>query len=102
MAHRPRWRSGPAGGLRGGLRGGLGAALLALALVPSWQAPAQAAASGCRAWGASRGEERIRLGNSLGAAHYLTKTRRLQTSTDDAPVSLYRESDLRRLCDDRR
>ena len=76
------------------------AALLALALAP-WP-PLLAAPPGCRAWLASHGEERIRLANSLGAAHYLTKNQRLQTSPEQAPVSLYRDSDLRRLCDDRR
>jgi hypothetical protein len=55
----------------------------------------------CRAWLSSQGEQRIRLGNQLGAAHYLTKNQRLQTSPDEAPVSLYRPSDLRRLCDGR-
>jgi gamma-glutamylcyclotransferase (GGCT)/AIG2-like uncharacterized protein YtfP len=55
----------------------------------------------CRAWLTSQGEQRIRLGNQLGAAHYLTKNQRLQTSPDDAPVTLYRPSDLRRLCDGR-
>ena len=76
------------------------AVLLALALLP-WP-PVLAAPPGCHAWLASRGEERIRLANSLGAAHYLTKNQRLQTSPDQAPVGLYRDSDLRRLCDDRR
>ena len=55
----------------------------------------------CRAWHASQGEARIRLGNRLGEAHYLTKNRRLQTSPEQAPISLYRPSDLRRLCDER-
>jgi hypothetical protein len=41
------------------------------------------------------------LGNRLGEAHYLTKNRRLQTSPENAPISLYRPSDLRRLCDER-
>jgi hypothetical protein len=63
--------------------------------------PAAAEVQGCRAWRDSRGVERIRLGNRLGEAQYLTRNRRLQTSPDQAPISLYRPSDLRRLCDDR-
>ncbi|MFM7264554.1 MAG: gamma-glutamylcyclotransferase [Cyanobium sp.] len=64
--------------------------------------PATAASVGeCRAWLSSHGAAQIRLGNQLGAAHYLTKNQRLQTSPDDAPVNLYRTSDLRRLCDSR-
>jgi hypothetical protein len=55
----------------------------------------------CRAWRASQGEERIRLGNRLGEVHYLTKNRRLETSPEEAPISLYRASDLRRLCEER-
>lgn len=42
-----------------------------------------------------------RLGNSLGEAHFLTKDRRLATSPENEPVNLYRQSDLRRLCDGR-
>jgi hypothetical protein len=56
---------------------------------------------GCRDWRDSRGVERIRLGNRLGETQYLTKNQRLQTSPDEAPINLYRPSDLRRLCDDR-
>lgn len=73
---------------------------LGLLLAP-WPT-AVAAPTGCRAWQASRGEERIRLGNSLGAAHYLTKNHRLQISPAEAPLNLYRDSDLRRLCEERR
>ncbi|MEB3254794.1 MAG: gamma-glutamylcyclotransferase family protein [Synechococcaceae cyanobacterium] len=69
---------------------------------PRTLAGAVAAPTGCRAWQASRGEEPIRLGNSLGAAHYLTKNHRLQISPAEAPLNLYRDSDLRRLCDGRR
>lgn len=64
-------------------------------------APAAAELPSCRAWRDSRGLERIRLGNRLGEAHYLTKNRRLQTSPEEAPISLYRPSDLRHLCDER-
>ena len=85
-----------------------GAGALAIALVSAVVATAVATAAAfaaptadCRAWLTSQGEQRIRLGNQLGAAHYLTKNQRLQTSPDEAPVSLYRPSDLRRLCDGR-
>ena len=87
---------------------GAGAGALAIALVSAVVATAVATPSAfaaptadCRAWLTSQGEQRIRLGNQLGAAHYLTKNQRLQTSPDEAPVSLYRPSDLRRLCDGR-
>ena len=86
-----RWPRGSAPGVAVAL------ALLGAALLGA----GPAAAAECRAWLASRGAERIRLGNQLGAAHYLTKDVRLQTSPDDAPVSLYRSSDLRRLCQER-
>jgi|688.fasta_scaffold04815_23 gamma-glutamylcyclotransferase (GGCT)/AIG2-like uncharacterized protein YtfP len=74
------------------------ALLLSTGLLP---APAQAEPQGCRAWSGSHGPERIRLGNSLGEAHFLTKDRRLATSPENEPVNLYRQSDLRRLCDGR-
>lgn len=71
----------------------------ARAITTCWRGAAPTA--DCRAWLTSQGEQRIRLGNQLGGAHYLTKNQRLQTSPDEAPVSLYRPSDLRRLCDGR-
>jgi gamma-glutamylcyclotransferase (GGCT)/AIG2-like uncharacterized protein YtfP len=74
------------------------ALLLAAGFAP---ALAQAEPQGCRAWRSSHGAERILLGNSLGEAHRLTKDRRLATSPENEPVSLYRQSDLRRLCDGR-
>jgi hypothetical protein len=75
-------------------------ALLQLALL-QLQVHATAEQPSCRAWRASQGDERIRVGNRLGEAHYLTKTRRLQISPEEAPINLYRPSDLRRLCDER-
>lgn len=74
-------------------------ALLGAGLIAGLPTPALAA--DCRAWLASHGQERIRLGNQLGAAHYLTKDRRLQSSPEETPVSLYRSSDLMRLCHER-
>ena len=68
-------------------------------LVAPW--PARADLALCRAWRQSGGQERILLGNRLGESHYLTKNHRLQSSPEQAPISLYRPSDLRRLCDDR-
>lgn len=52
----------------------------------------------CNAWRGSHGSARLLLGNSLGAAHYLTKKQRLQDSPADAPVALYSDSDLQRVC----
>jgi hypothetical protein len=71
----------------------------ALSLLPLARAAAELPS--CKAWRDSQGVERIRLGNRLGEAHYLTKNRRLQSSPEEAPISLYRVSDLRRLCDQR-
>ena len=45
---------------------------------------------------------RIRRGNAIGTTHYLTKMKRLQVSPDQAPVALYAESDLLRVCGERR
>jgi hypothetical protein len=83
--------------------GALAIALATAVTVAAVATPSAGAATTaeCRAWLTSQGEQRIRLGNQLGAAHYLTKNQRLQTSPDDAPVTLYRPSDLRRLCDGR-
>jgi gamma-glutamylcyclotransferase (GGCT)/AIG2-like uncharacterized protein YtfP len=73
-----------------------GAALLAAALpTPSMALDTLAS---CNAWRGSRGTARILLGNSIGAAHYLTKMHRLQDSPADAPVALYSDSDLQRAC----
>ncbi len=82
---------------------GAAPALLIALLLTAGYAPAlaQAEPQGCRPWRSSHGAERIRLGNSLGEAHLLTKDRRLATSPESEPVSLYRQSDLRRLCDGR-
>jgi len=55
----------------------------------------------CNAWRGSRGTARILLANSLGAAHLLTKKHRLQESPADAPVALYSEGDLQRICSGR-
>lgn len=73
-----------------------GAALLAAALPPSTLA--FDTLSTCNAWRGSHGSARALLGNSLGAAHHLTKKRRLQESPAEAPVALYSDSDLQRLC----
>jgi gamma-glutamylcyclotransferase (GGCT)/AIG2-like uncharacterized protein YtfP len=58
--------------------------------------------SDCLAWQRSHGEMRIRRGNAIGTTHYLTKMKRLQVSPDQAPVALYAESDLLRVCGERR
>lgn len=52
----------------------------------------------CLAWQASHGIERILLGNAIGAAHYLTKREKLLQSPPEAPLPLYRDSDLQRVC----
>jgi gamma-glutamylcyclotransferase (GGCT)/AIG2-like uncharacterized protein YtfP len=73
-----------------------GAALLAAALpAPSLALDTLAA---CNEWRGSRGTARILLANKIGSAHYLTKKHRLQESPADAPVALYSDSDLQRIC----
>jgi gamma-glutamylcyclotransferase (GGCT)/AIG2-like uncharacterized protein YtfP len=73
-----------------------GAALLSGALPsPSFALDTLAA---CNEWRGSRGTAHILLANSLGAAHLLTKKHRLQESPADAPVALYSEGDLQRIC----
>lgn len=52
----------------------------------------------CQAWRRSDGVARIELGNSIGAAHYLTKRHPFQESPPEAPVDLYSPSDLQRIC----
>ena len=75
-------------------------ALTAVSLIGPWPGAVQAEASLalCRQWQASRGDERIRLGNAIGVAAYLTKVRRLGESPSDSPQLLYAPSDLRRSC----
>jgi gamma-glutamylcyclotransferase (GGCT)/AIG2-like uncharacterized protein YtfP len=75
----------------------LGGAALLAAAVPS-VALALDTLSQCNAWRGSRGSARVLLGNGLGAAHYLTKKVRWQESPAEAPVALYSDSDLQRLC----
>jgi gamma-glutamylcyclotransferase (GGCT)/AIG2-like uncharacterized protein YtfP len=75
-----------------------GAALLATALPAALPALALDTLATCNAWRGSHGSARLLLGNSLGAAHYLTKQQRLQESPVEAPVALYSDSDLQRVC----
>jgi hypothetical protein len=76
-----------------------GAALLAAAFPASSLALDSLAA--CNEWRGSRGTARILLANCLGAAHLLTKQHRLQESPADAPVALYSDGDLQRICSGR-
>lgn len=75
--------------------------LLALASPALWPGPAGAEASLalCQRWQRSSGAERIRLGNSIGAAAYLTKVRRFAESPPENPQPLYAAPDLERACD---
>ena len=52
----------------------------------------------CGRWQNSRGLARIELGNALGAAAYLSKRKKLLESPAEAPVALYAETDLHRVC----
>lgn len=92
---RPRRR--PPGPLRSSLR-----PLLALSiLLSAAPGPTGDALARCHAWQRSHGVERILLGNTIGAAHYLTKRRKLLASPADAPIALYQDSDLQRVCSPR-
>ncbi|MGA1302424.1 MAG: gamma-glutamylcyclotransferase family protein [Cyanobium sp.] len=52
----------------------------------------------CQAWRRSHGVARVELGNSIGAAHFLTKRIPFQESLPEAPVDLYSPADLHRIC----
>lgn len=75
--------------------------VFALPISALWPGPAAAEASLalCQRWQRSSGEERILLGNSIGAAAYLTKVRRFAESPPQNPQSLYATADLERACD---
>ena len=57
--------------------------------------------SRCNAWQRSHGVERILLGNAIGASNYLTKRQLQLESPPEAPIALYHESDLQRVCSTR-
>ncbi|MCT0198346.1 hypothetical protein KQ313_01395 [Synechococcus sp. CS-1325] len=83
-------------------RGPTPGAFLQLATLLACALPAPSFAldtiASCNAWRNSHGTARILLGNSIGAAHILTKMERLQESPADAPVALFGEGDLQRAC----
>ena len=83
---------------RGSLCSGL-APLVALSAL-FWAAPGPAGDSlaRCNAWQRSHGVERILLANTIGAANSLTKRQKLLESPADAPIALYLDSDLQRVC----
>lgn len=74
------------------------ALVVAGGLRPSWAFDTLGA---CQSWQNSRGQARIEVANSIGAAHYLTKMKRLQESDPAAPVPLYSEGDIARVCSER-
>ena len=74
------------------------ALVIAGGLRPGWAFDTLGA---CQSWQNSRGQARIEVANSIGAAHYLTKMKRLQESDPAAPVPLYSESDIARVCSER-
>ena len=79
-------------------RNWLAAALPLVAACGALPAGADAGLALCRRWQQSSGLERIRLGNAIGAAAYLTKVQRLAESSSDAPQLLYSPADLQRSC----
>jgi gamma-glutamylcyclotransferase (GGCT)/AIG2-like uncharacterized protein YtfP len=72
--------------------------VIAGGLCPAWGFDTLGA---CQSWQNSRGRARIEMANSIGAANYLTKMKKLQESDPEAPVSLYSESDIWRVCSER-
>ncbi|MEB3168158.1 MAG: hypothetical protein VKK97_05430 [Synechococcaceae cyanobacterium] len=76
----------------------LASLVLPLALLAPRAAAAFDTIGRCQAWQGSHGIERILLGNAIGAAHYLTKRQKLLQSPAEAPLPLYRDSDLQRVC----
>ena len=74
------------------------ALVIAGGLRPAWAFDTLGA---CQSWQNSRGLARIEVANSIGAAHYLTKMKRLQESDPAAPMSLYSEGDVARVCSER-
>lgn len=52
----------------------------------------------CAQWRSAHGVEKAALANQLGAANQLTKNQRLAEAQPDETRSLYRTSDLQRLC----
>jgi gamma-glutamylcyclotransferase (GGCT)/AIG2-like uncharacterized protein YtfP len=74
------------------------ALVMAGGLRPGWAFDTLGA---CQSWQNSRGQARIEVANSIGAAHYLTKMKRLQESDPAAPVPLYSEGDIARVCSER-
>ncbi|MEA5441562.1 gamma-glutamylcyclotransferase family protein [Cyanobium gracile] len=97
-----RWSGG------GTVRSLLTALLLAIAPAGAMDDVLAAAGSGrtsCLAWQKARGQEKVRLGNDLGGANYLTR-RHLDASSvlqnPAVPIEpLYLTSDLRHLCNGR-
>ena len=71
---------------------------LPLAWLPCPAVQAQASLALCQQWQRSSGLQRIQLGNSIGAAAYLTKVQRLAESDPEHPVLLYSPADLQRTC----
>ncbi|KEF40780.1 MAG: hypothetical protein ER33_15175 [Cyanobium sp. CACIAM 14] len=109
-----RWPGGGTAGPRTILLGAVLAVLLTALLkgaggLPGALAqglpPSGAVGASCQAWQRATGEEKVRIGNALGAAHYLTRRHLVPASAADGPetppVSLYGSADLRRLCSDR-
>lgn len=79
----------------------LAAALAAtLAAAGAWRQPALAGdlRGDCLALSRSHGGERVAIANRIGREHYLTKDSLRAEERPDRAVSLYRWSDIQRLC----
>lgn len=75
------------------------ALLTALLVGPGLQpVRAELSLAQCQRWQRSSGLERIRLGNAIGAAAYLTKIRPFAETDPQQPQLLYAPSDLQRAC----
>ncbi|MEB3360827.1 MAG: hypothetical protein VKI42_01740 [Synechococcaceae cyanobacterium] len=89
---RPRLRQ------RGLLRSSLRPLLTLSILLSAAPGPAGDSLARCHAWQRSHGVKRILLGNAIGATNHLTKRQKLLESPADAPIALYQDSDLQRVC----
>ncbi len=74
------------------------AALLASPSLSLQEVHAEVTLAQCRRWQRSSGQERIRLGNVIGAAAYLTKTEPFAEIDPQQPRLLYAPTDLQRAC----
>ncbi len=52
----------------------------------------------CQSWASASGSTKATIANGIGSEHLLTKAHKLAEAKPGASESLYRSSDIRRLC----